>query len=295
MNSHMKPTWLVEGGVYPEHALAFTTEVERQGMVCAEVDYQPGKQPPDDILGSPSLADDDCVVLWGTLPLMQQIQLRHSWIPGGWCHINNFECSTYYAYFGPYLLNNYYSILPGVEAIRLQEQLFAEFGPDDEVFVRPSGVHKIFAGTVAYKDEFRDAIAPSRYDPTTLVVIATPKNIGREWRLVVAKDEIVTSSQYRDNGAISVSRGCPDNVSQFASDMLQQVHWRPDNVFMIDVCESNGEPKLLELNSFSCSGLYDCDLATVIREASTIAANEWQGSRSPPQFGCDFEFAQDGD
>ncbi len=65
------------------------------------------------------------------------------------------------------LLNDYYTILPGVEAIRLAEQLYAEFGPDDELFVRPSGVHKLFAGKVVYKDEFCQAIAPARYDPTT--------------------------------------------------------------------------------------------------------------------------------
>ena len=272
----MKPTWLIERGVFREHQADFKTEVERQGMVCAEVDYRPGKQPPADIPGGPSLADDACVVLWGTLPLMQQIQLRRAWVPGGWCHTENLECRAYYAYFGPYLLNSYYSILPGVEAIRLQEQLFAEFGPDDEVFVRPSRVHKIFTGKVVYKDDFRDAIAPSRYDPTTLIVISTPKEIGREWRLVIAKDEIVASSQYRDNGAVSISRGCGDDVLHFVSDMLSHVRWRPDNVFMMDVCESEGKLYLLELNSFSCSGLYDCDPAAVIRAASAVAEEEWK-------------------
>lgn len=277
----MKPTWLIERGVYREQSLDFRSEVQRQGMVCVEVDYRPGKHPPEDIVGSSSLTDDACVVLWGTLPLMQQIQLRRQWIPGGWCNIRNLECSNYYAYFGTYLLNRQYSILPGVEAIRHQEQLFAEFGPEDEVFVRPSCVHKIFTGTVVYKDEFRDAIAPSRYDPNTLVVISTPKSIGREWRLVVALDEIVASTQYRNGGAISLSRGCPSEVLQFASEMLRDVRWRPDKLFMMDVCESNGNLYLLELNSFSCSGLYDCDLAVVIGAASTVAENEWNAEFAP--------------
>lgn len=271
----MKPTWLIERGVYREHAAAFKTEVERQGMVCAEVDYRPGKQPPSDILGPISLADNACVVLWGTLPLMRQIQLRRAWVPGGWCHHDNLNCSAYYAYFGQYLLNRYYSILPGVEAIRLQEQLFAEFGPEDEVFVRPNGVHKLFTGTAAHKDNFCDAIASSRYDPTTLIVISTPQEIGREWRLVIAGNDIVASTQYRNTGAISVSQGCPQVVLQFASEMLHDVRWRPDPVFTMDICESNDKLYLLELNSFSCSGLYDCDLAAVIRAASAVAESEW--------------------
>jgi hypothetical protein len=271
----MKPTWLIERGVYREHAAAFKSEVERQGMACAEVDYQPGRQPPDDILGCPSLADDACVILWGTLPLRQQIELRRSWIPGGWCNVDNLACESYFAYFGRYLLNNYYAIVPGVEAIRLQDQLFAEFGQNDEIFVRPSGVHKIFTGRVAYKDEFREAIAPSRYDPSTLIVVSSSKEIGREWRLVIAGDEIVASSQYRDCGVIRVSRDCPENVTQYASDMLAQVHWRPDRVFIMDICECDGRLHLLELNSFSCSCFYDCDLAEVIRVASTLAECEW--------------------
>jgi hypothetical protein len=274
----MKPTWLVERGVYRNHAVAFKAEVERQGMVCAEVDYRPGKKPPDDILGCPAIDDQACVVLWGTLPLMQQIQLHHRWVPGGWCEIENLACSTYYAHFRPFLLNSNCQMLPGVEAIRLQEQLFAEFGPEDEVFVRPSSVHKLFTGTVAYKDDFADAIAPSRYDPATLVLVSTPKTIGKEWRVVIAGDEAVAASQYRDYGAIVVAAGCPPEVSQFVSDVLQQVRWRPDSLFMLDVCESDDQLFVLELNSFSCSGLYACDLPAVIRAASEIAERQWAAS-----------------
>jgi hypothetical protein len=210
---------------------------------------------------------------------MRQIQLYHAWVPGGWCHAENLDFATYCAYFGPFLLNSYYSLLPGVEAIRLQEQLFDEFGSKDEIFVRPSGVHKLFAGAVAYKDDFRRAIAPARYDPTTLVVVSTPKEIGREWRLVVARDEVIAASQYRDHGAICVLRDCPSEVSQFAADILRQVHWRPDSLFMMDVCESDDRLHVLELNSFSCSGWYDCDLSAIVRAASEIAENEWRSRR----------------
>lgn len=48
----------------------------------------------------------------------------------------------------------------------------------------------------------------------------------------------------------------------------------------MDVCESDGRLSLLELNSFSCSGLYECDLEAVIRAASAVAEDQWiEGSR----------------
>jgi hypothetical protein len=271
----MKPTWLIERGVFGEYAIDFKAEVERQGMDCFEVDYRPGKQPPGDIVGCWNLADDACAVLWGTLPLMQQVQLHHAWVPGGWCNIENLDYATYSNYFGPFLLNGHHALLPGVEAISTTEKLFSEFGVDEEIFVRPSGVQKLFPGKVIYKDNFQEAIAASRYDPTMQVMVASPKDIGREWRLVVAGDEIVAASQYRDNGAISVVPDCPIQVTEYINDVLRRVSWRPDSLFVMDLCESDDRLYVLELNSFSCSGFYECDVEAIVRTASEIAEKEW--------------------
>jgi hypothetical protein len=40
---------------------------------------------------------------------------------------------------------------------------------------------------------------------------------------------------------------------------------------MLDVCDSEDGLRVVELNSFSCSGLYDCDLAAVVAAASACA------------------------
>jgi hypothetical protein len=271
----MNPTWLIERGVYGEYAGAFKAEVERQGMNCFEVDYRPGKQPPGDIAGCWNVAEDACVVVWGTLPLVRQVQLHHAWTPGGWCNIENLDCGTYSNYFGQFLLNGFHARLPGAEAIQSQEQLFAQYGANDEIFVRPSGVNKLFPGKVVYKDNFPEAVAASRYDPAMQVVAAPPKEIGREWRLVIAGDEIVAASQYRDYGAISVMPDCPTHVSEYASDVLRRVTWRPDSLFVMDVCESDERLYVLELGSFSCSGFYECDVEAVVRKASEVAEKEW--------------------
>jgi hypothetical protein len=54
------------------------------------------------------------------------------------------------------------------------------------------------------------------------------------------------------------------------------VSWRPDPLFMLDVGETDGGLHLLELNSFSCSGLYRCDPAPVVAVASELAGKAWQ-------------------
>src|SRR5688572_29657262 len=98
--------------------------------------------------------------------------LYRGWMPGGWCSPEKLDCATYYPHLGPWLLNRRFAILPGVQAIREQERLFAEFGRDGEVFARPTSTHKLFVGRLIAEDDFAIALAPTRYDPETRVVIA---------------------------------------------------------------------------------------------------------------------------
>ena len=139
------------------------------------------------------------------------------------------------------------------------------------MFARPNGVEKLFTGRCVAEDDFAVALAPARYDPTTQVVIAAPQGIGREWRLVVAENTIVAASQYMAQGQIAIAPDCPNAVREFVQNMLNEVNWHPDPIFMMDVCESEGKLTLLELNSFSCSGLYACDMAAVVAATSDIA------------------------
>jgi hypothetical protein len=56
--------------------------------------------------------------------------------------------------------------------------------------------------------------------------------------------------------------------------MLSEVRWRPDPIFMMDIAESEGQLWLVELNGFSCSWLYACDLQAVVATAGGLAAGE---------------------
>jgi hypothetical protein len=216
-----------------------------------------------------------CVIGYGTFPFARQIQLHHPWSPGAWCDPVALDCATYFAYFGKYLLNEHYAIMPGVEAIRQADWLFSVFGGGGEVFVRPAGCHKLFVGRCVDRESFASALSPARIDPTTQVVIAAKKEIGREWRVVVIGDEVVAASQYAVEGTRSLAAGCPDEVHGFVAAMLADVSWRPDPIFLMDVCESGGRLRLVELNGFSCSWLYQCDLSEVIRRASDLAILRW--------------------
>jgi hypothetical protein len=276
----MRPIWLIEAGVYGAEADPLRAEIRRQGMAADFVPHRALKQGSDVVVEGRSLGPEDCAIGYGTYPFVRQIQLHRRWLPGAWCTPENLDGTMYYAYFGNFLLNQNYSIMPGVEAIRQREWLFSTFGRDDEVFVRPTGCHKLFVGRRVTKDSFASALSPARYDPTTLVVIAAPRPIAREWRLIVSGDRVIGASQYAVEGTRAIAQGSPDDVREFAAAMLAEVRWRPDPIFMLDICESDGRLWLVELNSFSSSWLYQCDLPTVVAEASELATQEWAKSHS---------------
>ena len=103
-------------------------------------------------------------------------------------------------------------------------------------------------------------------------MISTPRDIGREWRLFVAGDEIVSHSQYAIRGEKAVDADCPANVLQFGSSVLRDSNWRPAPLFTMDVCESEGELRLVELNGFSCSNLYQCELEPLVTAVAFAAS-----------------------
>lgn len=276
----MLPTWLIEAGVYGDEALPLLEEVRRQGMVAEVLPHQSLRKGSAPLVGGQPVAPEGCVLAYGTFPFAQQILLYHRWLPGAWCSAQNLDCAVYFAYFGRYLLNHHYAILPGIEAIRQRDWLFSAFGRDERVFARPTSCHKLFVGRCINRESFDAALAPSRYDPATLVVIAAPQPIGREWRVVVIGDRVVSGSQYAVCGERAIAADFPSEVQAFAASMLAAVRWRPDPAFMLDVCESAGRLWLVELNSFSASWLYRCELPAVVSAASELARQTWQRSHA---------------
>jgi hypothetical protein len=277
----MRPTWLIEANVYGDEAGPLLAEIRRQGMTVEVVPHQAIRRGSVPVAGGRPLLPAACVLGYGSFPFARQIQLHHSWVPGAWCSATNLDCATYYAYLGRFLLNQHYIILAGVEAIRQRDWLYEALGAD-EVFARPTSCQKVFVGRRVRRDDFASALAPARYDPATLVVVAPIRAVGREWRLVVAGDQVVSGSQYAEGGERAITAGVPAEVRTFAEGVLAQVRWRPDPVFMLDVGEADGGLWVVELNGFSASWLYRCDVSAVVTAASREAEREWAARAAEP-------------
>jgi len=281
----MQPKWLIERDVFNEDLSSLIEEICRQGfeytlLKCVNLEHKDG-------ISDCKYADNDCVIFYGSLNLAARLQKKKPWIPGPWCNFKNFYCSKYYTYFGEYLFNKDYIMLPMKEAIRRKHQL-CRLLETDNFFIRPDKGSKSFTGCVVNREKLTlDELGFGFYheDENLLVVVSGAKDIEKEWRFVVAEKKVISGSSYKEIycGELEVSineellewSGQNLDAKNFAEEIAKN-KWEPDKLYTMDICLSNNRFYLLEINSFSCSDLYNCDMKPIVEIASKLALSEWK-------------------
>ncbi len=146
--------------------------------------------------------------------------------------------------------------------------------PDyDPIFVRPDSPLKPFSGRVLERGQISLAALDFGFyfdDPTLPVVVAPVRQVQREWRYVVADGRVVAGSSYVADGR----RALPDEPTgepwTFAQTVASSIE-APEIVYVLDVCESGGDLRVLELNPFSGADLYACSADDVVRTVCVVA------------------------
>lgn len=189
-----------------------------------------------------------------------------------YCTLSNYECVHYYPRFGEYLLNSDYIMLPLGDILRRKSWIFRTLA-QGSLFFRPSSGYKTFTGLVLSEGELEKELPfwERQMDPQSIVIAAPVRPISKEWRAVVVGEKVITAGQYRESGLDVRIREVPEKVLNYAQDVVNSVHYRPDPAWTIDVCESGDELKVLEVGSFSCAGLYACDYTAVIKAVNELA------------------------
>ena len=276
MSLNIKIKWLIEEYCDDEYMFLLKKEIINQGMIYKTCRYNPFKK--FDKKEYNYFADTDCVIFHGTLNLARQLQ-KQRWIPGIYCNFNNFNCLTYYSYFGKYLLNSDYMMLPLLEIIRRKEYIYNLYGTDNSIFIRPNSGTKTFTGGIFEKERLEkeyDLLSKYAGKPVDqiLCIISSNKNIESEYRFVIINDKVISGSQYKKNDKLYESKNIDEKAWKLASKIASE-KWQPDRVYTIDICKSNNKYYLLEINSFSCSGLYKCDCKKIVKEVSKEALKEY--------------------
>jgi hypothetical protein len=262
----MKPKWLIQTNMDGVDTDLMITKVTAQGMTVHLIESHLGQQIDFDIYNP-----DGCIVCYGDIDFVRQARQRARFIPGVWSNFENMKCSIYYAYLGKYLLNRCYMMMPLGDLLERWDDLTTAF--QLSLFVRPDSGIKPFTGDIiTLHEKYKIESLVQTIGPEILIVVAPEKKITAEWRFVICDRKVITGCKYLP----VESSDLPPPLSFRLAGIIATQEWQPDLCYTVDIAESKGNMYLLEINSFSCAGFYDCNMDTIVKYASKVALNEWK-------------------
>ena len=224
---------------------------------------------------------DDCVVVYGSIEFVREVNQLMAWVPGDWVFGNkqNFYCSSYYSHYSDFLFNQEFFYMPLADLYRKKNFVFDVLSSNEWLFVRPDSPFKEFTGVALHRNEVCKKIPAMSYGdlaPNLMVLIAPVKRIKSEYRFYVAKDEVIAGSRYKLNDEHDEDPICPQGAYDIALKVAQN-EWLPSPVFSVDIGENGyGDFKLLEINGFNTSDMYWCDLKKIVTRVNEVAMKEWE-------------------
>lgn len=272
----MKVKWVIENFVSDNGYEELIDEVKKQGHECCVIRYEPFQSGNYDKV----CQDTDCVVFQGSINLGEQLQReKPNWVPGVIATWKNYECHEYYPFIAQHLFNRNYGIYRVDELLENRWNIFALFGEDATIWMRPSSGKKPFTARLVDLEEYEKFINTWVIPYTNgndWIVISTPKKIRGEWRFICNNNqEVIAYSCYLYQGNRIYVPSAPIEAIQKCKDILWEMnhmnYW-PDPFFAVDIWEDfDGKFSLGELNAFSSCGLYKCKKDPIVWEVSQYA------------------------
>jgi hypothetical protein len=269
--------WLLDRGIleklsYDRHTIDHY--VREAGHEAIFVDRHP-----DGTYSDPLVANDKCVVLYGSHEFTRYVE-SHQYQPGALGVNARTQASSYMSNLPlDWFMNRNANMMTWAMFKHRARELFYNFDAG-ELFIRPnSGLktfagHKVKFGTIDHDISSLDQTSSVVDD--TLILVNQCQDIQGEFRFVIADKEVITGSEYRWDGKLDIRRDWPEECFTLAEKVAKQ-GWQVDVAYTCDVALTEEGPKIVELNGFSCAGLYACDLAKVVEGVSRAAAREWAG------------------
>ena len=140
---------------------------------------------------------------------------------------------------------------------------------DSHYFIRPTLDSKTFTGKVFNKEEWEEF---KHYSYTnghstsltkdTLVQVASCKSIEKEYRFWIVDGKIVTGSLYRFGRSIQYDDFVDEGAIEFCKQMIDV--FQLAETFILDVCLTEGEWKIVECGCTNAAGFYKADLQKLL-------------------------------
>ena len=278
-----KVNWIIEKYIFEEYEDRLANAIKNSGMNVIFYDDIKHNNNISDFIKNKFNSIDDIVIYHGSLQHGRRV-CNIPVYPGIYLTLDNYECYKYYGYFGDNLLNSNYLMMGLNDVLRNKDRIFDTL-KTDSIFIRPSDGFKSFPGQTLPKEnfEFEFEVLTKSYgglDDDILVVISPIKNIEEEYRFIAVDGKVVSGSLYMDRNnrkewSAYYDKLCKDQDAFDFADKMAKIY-QPDKAYTIDVCKlSNGEYKMIELNSFCCGSMYGNDYDKVVNAINRVCIDDF--------------------
>lgn len=217
---------------------------------------------------------DEPIMFHGTLEDAKFLQRKNRKNILTFADLDRFKCSNYYHYYNHLLLNYPYSfvLFKDLKNKKMMNKLISSFGNNGCIFVRPDDGAKSFTGRIidirSWEKDI-DSLSFNDIPDSTLCLVSEPVNIESEYRLWIGDGKVIGYSMYQP----VKMNVCMDETIKFAEEAAKL--YQPERLFVMDVCRASIEysfptEKIMEINSFGCSGFYKVDIPNMINQAIFI-------------------------
>lgn len=224
-----------------------------------EVDYEV-------IKFRPFVEDVECNTLrkdiwcWGSVNMARAAK-KYGWMPGS-MYNDNHDFEVYSKYYGIHMLNHDSIVMKVTDPLPTNLKAF---------FARPTKDTKAFSGQLfmdyAWNDWVKDMIdseVSKIFNAETKVLVAPLKTTQQEVRCWIVEGKVITASRYSIGGKV-VLKNYDDET--FYTDFAQEMAdiYCPAEAFVMDVCLSDDELKIVEINCINCSGFYHMNVDKLMK------------------------------
>ena len=283
----MKIKWLIESTAYPndENPQRIGDAARSRGCDVIDAKYRPFGDGFEWDGKKNKIDPTDWIIYYGSINLARWLQRHAKFNLVLWADFETvLRCRTYYAYLGPYLLNQEYAFMPLKEIARRKDWVYQTFGggkSGDTVFIRPDDNAKSFAGELVWSGRFDDFYEMSQfYGPSEhqLALVGKPVEVSSEWRVIVANKKVVTGSMYRKDKLVEIAPGVPPHVAAYVEWVCNSSEFEPHPIYVIDIAATPDGLRVVEIGSVNTAGLYEIDAQAFVDAALAIAEQEMKDS-----------------
>lgn len=211
----------------------------------------------------PLTVPDGKLVFYGSTTLMLNAYKDLNYRDGVFYNPESFQMANYVTKWGDNVLNCKGLLMELRNFTHLDSPL------EKKWFVRPNNDGKEFSGRVDTYKSLKDwanricQLDAPDLNKFTEIWVAQPAIINKEWRLFIVDDELISTCRYMKAGKLNINKDDkPAAMLSFAKNRINE--YRPDDVYVMDIAEVNGEFKLIECNCFNGTGFYDHDIEKIV-------------------------------